>query len=132
MKYDNYDLFDDVFNSVMGNWTRGQNRIPVVDVVENEKNFLIEAELPGFSLEDVNVEVDNHVLTIENIEKEYDAENKNYIIRERKQMNFKRRFTLPENVEEDKINGNFSNGVLVITIPKKEKPAPKKISVKLN
>lgn len=123
----NYDVFENVFNA-LDKFTALSTKVPVVDILEEEDKFSIVAEVPGLTLEDINVEVDNHVLTIEKGESVNNKE-VNYILKERKPLEFKRRFTLPENVDEDKIQGSIKNGILTINIPKKEIPKAKKINV---
>jgi len=128
--------FDSLFNSLWNNWGLPSAKSPAVDILETEKNYVLEAELPGFSEKDVNVHVDKHVLKISSmceVEKEVkeEKEGPNYLIRERSCTSFERSFALPEGIDEDNIEGEFKNGVLTVTIPKLPTKEPKKIDVKI-
>lgn len=119
-----------VFNSIFGL----DAKIPPADIFENDKEYIIEADLPGYDHKKVNVSVENHVLrisyehgTLDDIRDEEYRE----IKRERSKCSFERDFALPECTDEEKINGEFVNGVLIITIPKKPQTSPKKIDVKI-
>ena len=128
--------FDTLFNSLWNNWGLPSTKSPSVDIWENDKMYVLEAELPGYSEKDVNVHVDKHVLKISSIceaEKEVkeEKESPNYLIRERSCTRFERSFALPEGIDEEKIEGTFKNGVLTVTIPKLPVKQPKKIDVKI-
>lgn len=103
---------------------------PAVDLKEESDRFLVIADLPGVKREDMNISLENHVLTIKgerNVEK---TENqKTYTRRERVYGQFYRRFYLPETADDNQISARYTNGVLEIIIPKKEKAAPKKIDI---
>lgn len=108
-------------------------RIPSVNITEDEKEFKIEMAAPGLERKDFKVEVKNGVLCISSEkEEESKEEKKNYTRREYSFNSFSRSFSLPDNSLPDKINAKYENGVLNITLPKKEitvsKPA-KKIKV---
>jgi HSP20 family protein len=118
------DLFDDdrFFGSP---WLRGQN-IPAVNVKENDKNFEIELAAPGFRKEDFHVSLEQGVLTITG-EKKDEKENKEdkYTRREFTCASFSRSFTLPKNVSEEDLKASFEDGVLKLSINKKELPETK-------
>ena len=108
-------------------------RAPAVDVKENDKAFVITAELPGMSDEDIGVSLADGVLTIKGEKKdERDEKKDNFHLSERRYGTFQRSFRLPENVDAEKIAGDFSNGVLSLTLPKSDKPhsAERKIDIK--
>ena len=113
---------------------RGLSRQPfqvAVDIREEEDAFFVDAEVPGFSAEDVNVDVEKNVLTIRGerkVEKE-EAEGK-YKRVERQYGSFSRSFTLPETVDADNISADLKNGVLALRLPKTEAPSPRSIAVK--
>jgi len=118
-------LFDDVFNS-FGN-TPSLGRMPVwpsVEVVASDKDVRISAELPGLDEKDVEVLVDNDVLTIRG-EKRSETEDKEPRFTERYYGRFERVIPLPFAVEEDKAEASFNNGVLTITLPKSAKAEDK-------
>ena len=128
--------FDSLFNSLWNNWGIPSTKTPSVDIWENEKAYMLEAELPGYSEKDVDVHIDKHVLKISSLceaEKEVKGtkDEPNYLIRERSCRGFERSFTLPEGIDEDNIEGEFKNGVLTITRPKVPAKQPKKIDVKI-
>ncbi len=129
--------FDSLFDSFWNNWGVPQAKSPAVDIWEDEKAFVLDAELPGFSEKDIDVHVDKHVLKIASMsevekEKSEESVSPNYLIRERYSNSFERAFTLPEGVDEEHIAGEFKNGVLTLTIPKVPAKQPKKIDVKLS
>ncbi len=110
---------------------------PVVEAREDEKGLYIEVDLPGVNPDDVSVELDEGILTIKaerKMEKDIEEAGKEgvkYHIMERAYGTFMRRFTLPFEADEDKIEANFENGVLKIFIPRKEEEKKtKKIAVK--
>ncbi|NJB37509.1 Hsp20/alpha crystallin family protein [Croceivirga sp. JEA036] len=103
-----------------------KNNVPAVNIKETEKEFELELSIPGFSKEDFNVEVDKDVLTISSEVKKADEQTEdNYTRREFSISSFKRAFTLPESVNSDAINAAYENGILKLTLPKKEEALPK-------
>ncbi|MCX8048910.1 MAG: Hsp20/alpha crystallin family protein [Methylohalobius sp.] len=105
---------------------------PSIDIKEEADRYVVQADLPGVKPEDIEVTLQNGVLTIKG-ERQTEAkeEKENYRRIERFYGSFFRRFTLPETVEEEKIEANYDKGVLTISIPKKPEVQPKKISVKV-
>ena len=105
--------------------------MPPVDIRETEDNLLFTVELPGLAKEDVEVTVENNILTISG-ERKFEKETKreDYHRMERSYGNFSRSFTLPAGVRADKVDANFLNGVLHIQMPKQEGAKPKKISIR--
>lgn len=102
------------------------NTTPAVNIKDNEKEFLLELAVPGRKRDDFNLEVDEHVLTISSeIKAENEVKENNYTRREFNYSSFKRAFTLPETVNEDNISANYEDGVLRISLPKKEEALPK-------
>ena len=100
--------------------------VPAVNIKENEKDFELELAIPGFKKDDFNIEVDENILTIssEVTSENHTNENK-YTRREFSYNAFKRAFTLPETVDDGKINANYEAGVLRLTLPKREEALPK-------
>lgn len=106
---------------------------PLVDLVEDDKEYLIKAELPEVKKEDVKVTVENGVLTIGGERKfEKEEENKKYHRIERAYGSFMRSFTLPQDAAGDKINAEFKDGVLKVHLPKSAEAKPKSIDVKID
>ena len=105
--------------------------LPAVDVRETEEAYLMEVELPGLTEKDVEVKLDNNLLTISSSKEEKKEEKKNgYVMRERRASSFSRSFVLPEGVDREKIDAEFKNGVLNLTFPKVPAAKPKTIEVK--
>jgi HSP20 family protein len=101
-------------------WLRGES-MPAVNVMENEKNFEVELAAPGFEKKDFNISLDYGVLTISGEKKQETERNEeNYTRREFGYTSFSRSFNLPENVSEDDIRASYENGVLKLTIAKKQ------------
>ena len=97
------------------------NRVPSVNVTENEKEFKLEMAAPGLERKDFKVEVENGVLSISSTkEQEKKEEKKNYARREYSYSSFSRSFTLPDNCHPEQINAKYENGILNITLPKKD------------
>lgn len=105
--------------------------LPAVDIRETDDALLVEAELPGIDKKDVNVEVKDGVLTISGERKfEKDVKEENVHRIERSYGRFVRSFSLPTNVDTDKVEATMKDGVLSVRLPKKESAKPKAITVK--
>lgn len=106
---------------------------PRVDISETDKEFTIKAEVPGIKREDVKINIEDHVLSIHGESKqEKEEEGKRFHRVERFYGSFNRSFALPENVDEEQIAANFKDGLLSLTIPKKEAEKAKAIEIKVN
>ncbi|SKB43479.1 Hsp20/alpha crystallin family protein [Dyadobacter psychrophilus] len=104
-------------------------KIPSVNITENNENYSIQLAAPGLEKKDFKIEVENDMLTISSKkEQESDEEKDNYRRREFSYQSFSRSFQLPENSQTDKIEAQYQDGILKLTLPKKEitLPAPKK------
>ena len=100
--------------------------LPAVNIKENEKDFELELAMPGMKKDDFNVEVDDGVLTISSeVNNEDETKEDNYTRKEFSYASFRRSFTLPETVDEDNINATYVDGILRLTLPKKEEALPK-------
>jgi HSP20 family protein len=105
---------------------------PLVDIIEDEKQYLIKAELPAMRKEDVKLTVENDVLTISG-ERKYEKETtgqKHHRI-ERSYGSFVRSFSLPEDADGTKVSADYKDGMLTVHLPKSEKAKPKAIEVKV-
>jgi HSP20 family protein len=125
-------LFDDFTRSLGMYGTQGLNLVPSVDVTDNEKQIEIAVELPGLERKDVEISVDEDLLTIrgeKKIEGEQKDDKKNVHLAERSYGMFYRVLQLPAGVDPSSIKATMSNGVLKLTIPKPAKAQPKKIEV---
>ena len=107
------------------------NWAPSVDITEDENGFHLLADIPGVKPDDIEVSMENGVLTIKGERKtEEKTEKENFRRVERQYGMFYRRFTLPETANADKIEAHSEHGVLKVTIPKQEVAQPRRISVK--
>lgn len=105
---------------------------PVVDVQETADDITVHAELPGINPEDVNVTVQNGVLSITGEKREEREEGKastSFHMLERRYGRFERSFALPRSVEADKVKAQFQNGVLTVRLPKSEEAKPRRIQI---
>jgi HSP20 family protein len=119
--------FDDFFTEPV----LGGTSLPAVDVRETDTGYLMEVELPGLTEKDVEVKLDNNLLTISSKKEEKKEEKKNgYVLRERRSASFSRSFVLPEGVDREKIDAEFKNGVLNLSFPKAPQATAKTIEVK--
>ena len=129
------DLLDNVsrwFDDIVTEPFLGTTNVPAVDVRETDGQYLMEVELPGLTEKDVEVKLDNNLLTISSAKDEKKEEEKKngYVLRERRATRFSRSFVLPEAVDREKIEAEFKNGVLHLTFPKMPAAQPKTIEVK--
>ena len=125
-------LFDDVFNS-FGSTPSLLGRMPAwpsVEVIQSDQDIRVSAELPGLDEKDVEVLVDNDVLTLRG-EKRSETQDKERRFSERHYGRFERVIPLPFAVEEDKAEASFHNGVLTVTLPRsaKAEEKPKRIAI---
>lgn len=109
----------------------GQRRwLPAMDLAETENDFVLRADLPGLSEEDVNIELEDNVLTISGQRKSEHEEHKEGFHRvERGYGSFTRSLTLPEGVNAEAIKASFDRGVLEVRIPKPEERKPRKVAI---
>ena len=120
-------IFDDMFKTDwLGGTTNVNNigvSIPAVNIKESDDNFMVEVAVPGMKKDQFNIELDNDMLTIssqEKDEKETNLEDGKFTRREFSYKSFKRAFSLPETVDSEQIAATYENGVLFITLPKRE------------
>jgi HSP20 family protein len=125
------DFFDEFFTPNLMQQT--SFKVPAVDITEEKDKYLVKADLPGMKQEEVKVEIDNNVLVISGErknEREEKDESKHYHYYERSYGSFERRFVLPGDIDAEKIDAKYDNGVLEIEIPKIEGKKPKEIKIK--
>ena len=129
------DPFDRLFDSLVGGGgTRASGnlmRAPETDVVETEREIRVITEMPGLKRENIEIDVENNVLTLrgEKREERTEGENGKYHLAERRYGTFTRSFVLPRDVDADNISASFSDGVLTVTIPKSERARRRRIEV---
>jgi HSP20 family protein len=127
---DLYRLFNSVFEGVPASAGAKQRWTPAMDLVEVDDNFVLKADLPGLSEEDISIEVNDNVLTIAGERKsEHESGERGFYRVERAYGRFSRTLTLPEGVNADAITANFDRGVLKVSIPKPEQRVPRKIAI---
>jgi len=108
----------------------GKNFVPALDFSETAEGYLVEAALPGVKPEEVEITVENNVLTIKGeTRQETDSKQRNFHRVERRFGSFQRTIGLPTTVKADEIKADLTNGVLRLEIPKAEEVKPRKISV---
>jgi len=125
-------LFGTVFDAPAPGGNGGTLRrwMPAMDLVETEDHFVLRADLPGLAEGDVNIEVEDNVLTVSGERKaEHETTKEGYHRVERAFGSFSRSLTLPEGVDADAVTASFDRGVLEIRIPKPEQRKPRKISI---
>lgn len=110
--------------------TPSANSLPKVNIIESEHSFQLELAVPGLVKSDIKIQLENGLLVVSSEKKEQEMgnSNKRYTKKEFSFQSFRRVFTLPELVDTDKIEASYINGILLVTIPKKEeaKPQPPK------
>ncbi len=124
------DLFDEFERSVFGENGRHTPAFST-DIRDEGAHYLLQAELPGFSKEDIDLDVKDGILTISATHEQSEEQKKdNYICRERRYGSFQRSFNL-EGIQEDQICASYQNGVLELTLPKRQEvlPQSRKIAI---
>ena len=125
-------LFEDTFSRTRGrDETLGKGMwTPAVDIFETEEAVMVKAEIPGVERDQIAVEIKDGILTLHGERKfEKEVKEENYHRIERAYGTFHRSFSLPSSVEQDRISAKFKEGVLEVTLPKKERAKPKQIKV---
>lgn len=122
------DIMDEFFNDAVS--ARRDSFVPSIDVSETDDKFLISAELPGMSKDDININLENNRLSISG-ERSFEKEDKGkkYHRVETKYGSFERSFQLPDNVDQDSISASYENGLLEISIQKSEEEVKKQIEI---
>lgn len=134
---DPYESVQREFDSVLGRFlggapTNGGQRLAPygVDVREDADHFYVEAELPGYKKDNVDITLENQTLTISAERKQEQKDQKgDLLLHERNYTRFLRSFNLPPTVDEQSVNAKLQDGVLLITLNKREETKPRKISV---
>jgi HSP20 family protein len=124
-----FDVLSRFFN---GGQNDGGRLAPYgVDIREDGDHLVVEAELPGFKKEQVDITLENQTLTIaaERRDESKDKGEGGYLLNERRYSRFLRSFTLPPTVDEKSVQAKLENGVLTVTLNKREETKPRKISV---
>jgi HSP20 family protein len=129
----NIRLFEDAFSRFINEPQTNRPWSPAVDIYETENELVLKADLPEVDQKDIDVRVENQTLTItgqRNFEKP--EGNKGFHRIERTYGTFQRSFAVPNSFDTDKIAATFKNGVLTVSLPKKETAKPRQIKVEVN
>jgi HSP20 family protein len=125
-----YSGMDDMFNWFAGEMggQRGCNNHPSVNIVENDDDYRIEMLVPGYNKEDIRIQFENGILSVSHEASEKDESGRaNYLTREFQTVGFERSFRLSDRLASDKITARYENGILEVTIPKKEEAKAKPV-----
>jgi HSP20 family protein len=129
------DQINRLFNETFERSSEGANLTtwaPAVDIYETEQNLVVKADLPDIKPEELDIRVENNILTIRGERKfEKKVEENNYLRVERAYGSFSRSFSLANTVNTEAIQADYQNGVLTLNIPKREEAKPKQIKVRV-
>lgn len=125
--FDNFDLTHN------GLTKESKGDVPSINIFDNDTDFVIEFAAPGVKNDDFNINLDNQVLTVSReVNEEKEEKKENYTRREFVVGSFSRSFTLPKSVKFDKISADYSEGILKLTLPKKEEEAKLSREIKIS
>ena len=123
-------FFDSPTSSREGNDGATRRWVPAMDLVETDDHFVLRADLPGMSQEDVTIELEDNVLTVSGERKvEHEEKREGFYRVERTFGHFRRALTLPEGVAPEGIGATFEKGVLEVRIPKPEERKPRRVAI---
>ena len=124
--------FDRMLDSFFKDTPFWNTNAPSVDITESDDAYVLEADLPGMNDKDIDVKVENDILTISSNREEKKEENKKgYLLKERRSCSFSRSFVLPKDVDRSNIEAHFKNGVLTLNLPKSPEAKPRNIDIKV-
>ncbi len=127
-----FRAIDDMFQQVLAGPVSSRPWIPAVDIVENPNELVVTADLPGIKKENVDVQIEDGTLTLTGSRNfEHEDRKEGFHRMERSYGSFRRAFTLPDSVDPEKVAAAFEDGVLTITLPKKELAKPRSIKVEV-
>ena len=128
-----FRTFQDAVNRMLSEPRSQRPWTPAVDILETENALILKADLPDVDMKDITVEIENGTLTLKGERKfEKADQEQGYHRIERSYGSFVRYFSLPDTVEADKVHADYKNGVLSVTLPKKELAKPKSIKVEVH
>ncbi|MDQ1472135.1 MAG: hypothetical protein QOJ99_3615 [Bryobacterales bacterium] len=123
-------LFEDAVTRLMNEPRTGRPWSPAVDILETEDNLVLKADLPDVKIDDIDIRVENNTLTLRGQRKfEKDDSIKGWHRIERSYGEFTRTFQVPSTVDTEKVAADYKNGVLTISLPKKEAAKPRQVKV---
>lgn len=121
-------MFDDVMGSAFGTATNSRTFAPAIDVRANDHEVVFTCDVPGVRAEDLEITLENHVLTIKGT-RHFERKENEQIVLGRAYGGFSRAFTLPDSVDDEGLAANLADGVLTIRIPKLPKAKPRRIQI---
>src|SRR5262245_2265968 len=126
----NLRVFEDAFTRLLSEPQNNRPWAPAVDVYETENDLVLKADLPDVELKDIDVRVENQTLTLAG-QRRFEKKNSGggYHRIERSYGNFTRSFSVPNTFDTDHVNAAYKNGVLTVTLPKKEAAKPRQIKI---
>jgi HSP20 family protein len=125
-------MFEDAFSRLLSEPRTGRPWSPAVDIYETENDLVLKADVPDVELKDIEVRVENQTLTISGERKfEHEQNAKGYHRIERSYGSFVRSFAVPSTVDTEKVAAEFKNGVLRVSLPKKEAAKPRQVKVEV-
>ena len=125
-------MFEDAFSRLLSEPRTGRPWSPAVDIFETENELVLKADVPDVDLKDIEVRVENQTLTIRGERKfEQEQNAKGYHRIERSYGAFVRSFAVPSTVDTEKVNAVYKNGVLSVSLPKKEAAKPRQVKVEV-
>jgi HSP20 family protein len=126
-------LFQDSINRLFSDQGSSRPWAPPVDIFETDNELVLKADLPDVKMPDVDIQIENGTLTLKGERRfEKDEKNKGFHRIERSYGSFVRYFTLPETVDTENVRAEYHNGVVTVTLPKKEVAKPKSVKVQVN
>lgn len=129
LRHEMNKLFDNFFHGDVES-EKSLNWYPVVDIKETKDDYIVAAEVPGISKDDIKINISENTLTIKGDKNEEKKEqDHNYHRIERRYGSFQRSFTLPNQIQGNKVKASYKDGVLTISLPKKEEVKPKEIPI---
>jgi HSP20 family protein len=132
------DLFNEFDRMLERTWDAARSGSTIgfglaVDMVERDESFMLKASLPGVHPDDINITLEDNVLTISGeIHADEVKEDETYHLRERRFGHFTRSFRFPTMVNAEAIEADYDNGILLVTVPKAEEVKPKRITIRAN
>jgi HSP20 family protein len=121
-------MLDDVMGSAFGTATNSRTFAPAIDVRANENEVMFLCDVPGVRQEDLEVTLENRVLTIKGVRR-FDSQENEQVMLGRAYGTFHRAFTLPDSIDDQNLTANLADGVLTVRIPKHARAKPKKIAI---
>ena len=133
MRRDMDRLWDSFFERGVRRTDEEGEWLPSLDVAETKNDVVVKAEIPGMDPKDIDISLTDGLLTIKGEKKqEREEKEKDYHLVERSYGTFTRSIRLPKEVQRDKINASYKNGVLTVTLPKSEEAKRQEIKIKVN